>query len=284
MIIVVLVVFGVCLGSFVNALVWRLHEQAAEQGKKRPNQQRLRDLSISRGRSMCPHCQHELSTTDLIPVFSWLWLHGKCRYCQQPISAQYPIVELATGLIFIVSYVWWPKVFMADGIRYTVVAQFIIWLALLVGFMALTVYDLKWMLLPNRLVYPITALGILFAGLGATMAERPVTTLLNVAVAVLIGGGIFYVLFQLSAGKWIGGGDVKLGWLLGLLAGTPGRSLLLLFIAALAGSFVSLPLLLAGRLKRQAVIPFGPFLIMASIIVQLYGSSILNWYQRLVGV
>src|SRR5665213_1923110 len=209
MIVGLLLVYGLVLGSFVNALVWRLHEQALETDKKRPNRRRLERLSVSHGRSMCPNCQHVLAAKDLVPVFSWLWLRGKCRYCHQPISAQYPIVELATGLLFVASYIWWPEAYTFDGIRYTVVAQFIVWLALLVGFMALTVYDLKWMLLPNRLVYPLTVFGIAFAGLGTAMAEKPATALLEVALAVLIGGGIFYLLFQLSAGKWIGGGDVK---------------------------------------------------------------------------
>jgi prepilin signal peptidase PulO-like enzyme (type II secretory pathway) len=98
---------------------------------------------------------------------------------------------------------------------------------------------------------------------------------------VIIGGGIFYLLFQISAGRWIGGGDVKLGWLLGLITGTAARSVLFIFIAALFGSFISLPLLLSGRLKRTSTIPFGPFLILGAIVVQFFGADILNWYQHL---
>ena len=96
----------------------------------------------------------------------------------------------------------------------------------------------------------------------------------------MVGGGLFYVLFQVSKGKWIGGGDVKLGWVLGLFLATPGRSFLMIFLAATLGSLVSLPLLAGKRLHKNSVLPFGPFLIIAAIIVQLFGHSILHWYQR----
>src|ERR1700677_3953472 len=108
MIIFILAIVGLCLGSFVNALVWRLHGQAAEKGKKKPNQDYLSQLSVAKGRSMCPHCKHQLANRDLIPLLSWLSLKGKCRYCAKAISPQYPLVELITALLFIASYIWWP--------------------------------------------------------------------------------------------------------------------------------------------------------------------------------
>jgi prepilin signal peptidase PulO-like enzyme (type II secretory pathway) len=270
MIIAVLVVFGLCLGSFVNALVWRVHEQS----KKGAKASKI-NISIRTGRSMCPNCHHLLHARDLIPVLSWLSLKGKCRYCHKPISAQYPLVELATALLFVGSYVWWPVAF--DATQYVL---FVIWLLLLVGFMALTVYDLRWYLLPNRIMAPLAWLAGLFAGISIISADSPLTALINTVLAVLIGGGVFYLLFQLSGGKWIGGGDVKLGWLLGLLAGTPARALLFIFIASVAGTLASLPLLVTKRLKKSQVIPFGPFLILGLIITQLFGSAILDWYQR----
>ncbi len=270
MIIVALVVFGLVFGSFVNALVWRVHEQ----DKKGSKASKL-DLSIGKGRSMCPNCHHQLQGKDLIPVLSWLSLRGKCRYCHKAISVQYPMVELATAGLFVGSYIWWPVAFNA-----TQSYLFVIWLLIIVGLVALTVYDLRWYLLPNRIMTPIAWLAALYAGISIATANRPVTALINTALAVLIGGGIFYVLFQLSGGKWIGGGDVKLGWLLGLIAGTPSRALLFIFIASIAGTLVSLPLLATKRLKKSQVIPFGPFLILGLIVTQLFGSAILDWYQR----
>src|SRR5690606_15326595 len=104
MVIIVLALLGLIFGSFVNALVYRLHEQSA-QGKKQRTKGKVKNkqLSISKGRSICVHCKHELAWYDLIPVLSWLLLRGKCRYCHKPISRQYPVVELVTAAIFALS-------------------------------------------------------------------------------------------------------------------------------------------------------------------------------------
>lgn len=273
MIIAILVVVGLCFGSFVNALVWRVHEQAAAARKKGGKD--VRDLSIAKGRSMCTKCGHTLAAKDLIPVLSWLALRGKCRYCGKPVSVQYPLVELLTAALFVALYIWWP-------VPFTDVQKllFVLWLALATGFMALIVYDFRWMILPDRILYPLSGLAGLIAIITAVAADKPAIAILNTVLAVAVGGGIFYVLFQLSKGKWIGGGDVKLGWMLGLVAGTPARSGLVIFAAALLGSLASVPLLLAKRMQRTSLIPFGPFLIIAAILVQLFGHAVLAWYQR----
>ncbi len=275
MIIAVLVVVGLCLGSFVNALVWRVHEQQAQASKKKPDKQYLAQLSVAKGRSMCPYCKHELAAKDLVPIFSWLSLGGRCRYCAKPISPQYPLVELATAGLFVFSYIWWPVPFSAAQ-----TAVFVLWLALLTGLVALLVYDARWFLLPNRLIYPLGVIAAVQAVIVIAAANRPAVALLNAVLAVIAGGGIFYLLFQFSGGKWIGGGDVKLGWLLGLVMATPARSLLLIFLASIGGSLASLPLIIGGRLKRTSLIPFGPFLIAAAVVVRLFGAAILHWYTR----
>jgi prepilin signal peptidase PulO-like enzyme (type II secretory pathway) len=114
-----------------------------------------------------------------------------------------------------------------------------------------------------------------------TVLERDwhVLTISLLGLAVL--GGLFYLLFQISRGKWIGGGDVKLGFVLGLLVGGPGMSILVLFLASTAGTLVTMPLLVTGRAKRTSRIPFGPFLLLATFIVQLFGTSLSAWYQRI---
>lgn len=277
MIIAILTVLGLCLGSFVNALVWRLREQATHPGNKKADEQYRARLSISSGRSMCPVCHHDLAAKDLVPVLSWLSLGGKCRYCQTFISPQYPAVELITAGLFVASYLWWPTA--VSGAQMLLLG---LWLVLVTGFMALLVYDLRWMLLPNRLMYPLGAWAAVYAGVAIAAADRPLMTLLNVALAVAVGGGIFYILFQISNGKWIGGGDVKLGWIIGLVLGTPARAFLFIFAASLLGSLTSLPLLAGKRLKRTSLIPFGPFLIIAAIMVQLFGADVLHWYQHTV--
>jgi prepilin signal peptidase PulO-like enzyme (type II secretory pathway) len=269
----ILIVAGLCFGSFVNALVWRLHEQSSGKGK---NKGKGGDLSITRGRSMCPKCRHELTARDLVPVLSWVFLNGKCRYCHKPISPQYPLVELATAGVFLASYVWWPQVFDAPQ-----KAVFVLWLAILTGLMALLVYDARWSLLPNRIIYPVAAIAAVQAVIAILSADEPVRALAGTLLGVLVGGGVFYALFQVSKGKWIGGGDVKLGFLLGLIVAGPGRAVLFIFFGSLLGSLVSIPLLATGRLKRTSVIPFGPFLIAAAVVTVLFGGDILDWYRHL---
>jgi prepilin signal peptidase PulO-like enzyme (type II secretory pathway) len=272
--VLILLLLGMSLGSFINALVWRVHRQEDLKNKDHKKID-LDKLSIIKGRSMCPNCRHTLSFKDLIPVLSWLGLKGKCRYCHKPISIQYPLVELITALIFIISYLFWPV--SINGLE---IAIFGLWLILLTGLIALAIYDLKWLILPNRIIYPLVYVALLIALLNIIYKPNHLSTLVNEVIAMLIGGGIFYILFQISKGKWIGGGDVRLGLILGLSIGTPGGSILTLFLASVMGSLVSLPLMVGHKLKKNSVIPFGPFLIIAALIVQLAGHFILSWYQN----
>jgi leader peptidase (prepilin peptidase)/N-methyltransferase len=276
MIYTLLIVLGLCLGSFVNALVWRIHEQADEKSKKKPSKKRLEKLSISRGHSICPSCSHRLAAIDLVPVLSWISLRGKCRYCKKPISPQYPLVELLTSVLFVLSYISWP--FALHGFSH--IFLFCLWIPILTGLIALSVYDFKWYLLPNRILYPISVLAVIYAGFIIGNAHRPWKVALNEVLAILIGGGIFYIIFQVSNGKWIGGGDVKLGLLLGLLVGTPAKALLFIFAGSVVGSLLSLPLLAQKKLKVNSAIPFGPLLITGGYIAVVYGTRIINWYHR----
>jgi len=259
MIYTVLVVLGLALGSFINAFVWRLHEG--------------RDWV--KERSECTNCHHPLNPKDLIPVFSWLALRGKCRYCHRPISVQYPLVEAATAALFVLSYIFWPVVLKGGE-----VAVFIFWLVLLIGLLALLVYDVRWKLLPNKIIFPLLIVASLQALTRVFSSNAPVQVLIGEVLGVIIGGGLFYVLFQISSGRWIGGGDVKLGFLLGLIVGSGEKSLVVIFLAAILGSLVSIPLLVAKRLKRTSTIPFGPFLIVAAIVVVLFGDGIVQWYNH----
>jgi prepilin signal peptidase PulO-like enzyme (type II secretory pathway) len=267
---------GLIFGSFVNALVWRIHEQS-QTGKKK-NAKALQDLSILRGRSMCPHCRHVLAPADLIPVFSWVFLQGKCRYCGKPISWQYPIVELTTSMLFVISYLLWPVTMHGLGL-----VQFCFWLVFVVGFVALAVYDLKWYILPDRIVFPLVGLAVLELIISLVIYHSGWQSLLASVWGVLIASGIFFVLYQVSDGAWIGGGDVKLGVVLGILIGGPVRGLLLLFLASVLGTLVSLPLLAVGKAKRTTLIPFGPFLIAAAAVIMLFGGHFTDWFSHFTG-
>jgi prepilin signal peptidase PulO-like enzyme (type II secretory pathway) len=263
------------MGSFVNALTYRLHQQGAGEVEPPKRKRVSRDYSIVKGRSMCPHCKHELSVLDLIPVVSYVLLRGRCRYCHKRIPDT-PLPELIMPALFVVSYLVWPASFEPLG-----VFNFVCWLYVLVIFLALVIYDLKWMLLPNRLVYP-SILVVALQVLVNTAATRDWHVLAGAALGALVGGGVFYAIYMLSKGKWIGGGDVKLGVLFGLLAGGPLLSFLVIFLASILGTLLCLPLLLTGKLSKNRQIPFGPLLIVGTVIVYLFGAAILGWYQNLV--
>jgi len=259
MILVVLIVLGLIFGSFVNALVWRLKG----------------DKDWLRGRSECVHCRHRLAAKDLIPVVSWLMLKGKCRYCHKPISTQYPLIELLTAALFVFSYYFWPLSVHGVGLF-----TFIIWLPILVGFVALAIFDVKWFLLPNNIAYLLIALALIQL-IVVSIWQSETHDLLGALWGIMILAGLFYAIFRISKGKWIGGGDVKLGVLLGLLVGGPLMSVLLLFLASCLGTFFSIPALLQGKAKTNTRVAFGPFLIIATIVVQLFGASIISWYKGL---
>lgn len=279
MIVLALVLIGLIFGSFVNALVWRLHEQATIRDKQRTSKadkEELKRLSVAHGRSRCLSCDRELAVRDLLPVISWLWLRGKCRYCQAPIPDT-PLAELAVPIFLVTSYLWWPWL-LGSVMSWAI---FAVWGLCIVAFTALLLYDLKWFLLPNRIVFPLIGLSLVFRVLLAIQADDWLGTLLGGLWGVLVLAGLFYALFVLSNEQWIGGGDVKLAIALGLLAGGPVMAMVLLFFASAGGTVAALPLAVRGKSVRGVRVPFGPFLIVATIATVLFGQLILDWYNGL---
>lgn len=258
--IVGLIVAGLVLGSFVSALVWRLHAG--------------RDWVTER--SECSHCHHLLGPLDLIPVVSWLLLKGKCRYCHKKIEDS-PWVELALAGLFALSYVAWPVALRGVGLY-----EFIFWLLFLVGFMALVVYDLRWMILPDGIVFKLVGLALIEVAGMVVLYHFDISQVMSKIAGGIVLSGLFYVIFQVSKGEWIGGGDVKLAIVLGILAGDPLRSTLLLFCASLLGLIAAVPQIMQKKSESLTLkIPFGPFLIGGLIIVQLFGTPLISWYVGL---
>ncbi len=271
MIYLILVFLGLALGSFINALVWRIHELKTNSKMTR---KRRKELSIIKGRSMCPSCNHILGAKDLIPVFSWLYLRGKCRYCAKSIPDS-PFVEIFMSILLVFLYAFWPRVISGRGL-----VDFIFWVLIATGLGALFVYDLKWMILPSKIIYPLYILGIISILVDILVFHAGFGLIIQSVFGLLIVGGLFYLLFQISSGKWIGGGDVRLGGLLGFLIGGILPAFLLIFIASLLGCVISIPLLLSKRARANSQIPFGPFLIIAAVVTKLFGLIILNWYKQ----
>jgi leader peptidase (prepilin peptidase)/N-methyltransferase len=158
------------------------------------------------------------------------------------------------------------------------IVSFVFWLVFVVGFVALIIYDLRWFLLPHSIVLPLIGLAVVYVLLEAFALGGGTAVLLAAFWGAVTIGGLFYVLFKFSQEKWIGGGDITLGVLLGLLVGGPAKAFLLIFVASLLGTLVAVPLLLARRATRSTHLPFGPFLILAGVIVMLFGQQIIDWY------
>lgn len=238
--------FGIIVGSFLNSVIYRL-----EKG-----------ISFLRGRSFCPKCNHTLSWMDLIPVLSYLFLGRKCRYCKEQISPQYPIVELMTGFLFL-------SVFLTGGSIFEILFNIIIISLLIVIF----IFDLKHYIIPDRVVY--LAILISFVWLFYIGAN-----ILSTIYALLVSFGFFLLIVLVSRGKWMGMGDVKLAFFMGLFLGWP-NVLIALFLAFLLGSIAGVFLILNKRKSFSSEIPFGPFLVVGSLIALFEAENIINWYLAL---
>jgi len=276
--IILLIGFGLILGSFANAVIWRLHEQ---QSAKKPLSKKARqDLSIMRGRSMCIHCHHQLGALDLIPVVSYVILRGKCRYCAKPIDDT-PVAELLMPALFVVSYIWWPYDLSVVGftLGWTL---FVGWVLCLVMFVILALYDFRWYVLPDRVVFPLIGLSMATVVLRASVFGGGWAVVVASLWGVVLTAGLFYLIYTISKGAWIGFGDVKLAIALGLLVGGPLNALILLFVSSLAGSLAATPMIMQGKKISGTRIPFGPFLLFGAVVVVLFGTGLSMWYTGLL--
>jgi len=244
-------VFGLIVGSFLNALIYRLFVRR----------------SIFEKHSICPHCKHTLSWADLVPVASFAMLGRRCRYCRKKISWQYPAVELTTGLIFLL---------LAQNFQFPI-SNFQFWMqAVFACFLiVIFVYDFKHYLILDTVVYPAAAL--------ATVYQITQGQLVNGLYGVLILSGFFGFLYAVSRGRWIGMGDVKLGLFLGMLVPFP-ETIAVFFLAYFSGAIISLFLMAAGAKSLKDRVPFGTFLTVAAILAMLWGERLISWYFNLIGI
>lgn len=267
---VLMFVLGSVMGSFVGAMTWRMKTN--------------RDWV--RGRSECERCHHKLAVIDLIPIFSYLTLGGRCRYCHKKISQSALVLELAGGSAFLVSTMLFPSMVYQEWLDPLASFQSLtpmlslamgLWLVCLVIVMALFVYDLRWRLLPNKLVFPLIVISLLLSAvmnLGLAHVSL-MDWLITLGLGMLPITGVYGILYLLSRGRWIGLGDVKLGIAIGLLIPWWG-GVLVLFLSNLLASLASIPGLLKRRISGASEIPFGPFLLVATYLVFLLGWALKN--------
>ncbi|MBP7837076.1 prepilin peptidase [Candidatus Saccharibacteria bacterium] len=289
--IILIGLFGLALGSFVNALVWRIFMQSQEAKKhQKKSSKKLssskvaqikkasKKYSVLKGRSMCPQCQHQLFSKDLIPIISWLSVRGKCRYCKNKISLQYPVVELTGVALFMATYYLWPYTLVG----FKAYEAFVIFLGIITVGLALSVYDLQYMELPTPLVYILGFFGSLFSG-SVALGNSEMSVLISSFIGSIGFGGFFYILYRVSNGKWIGGGDVRIGFALGIILGWQ-KSIVALTLAAYGGTLLIIVLLVIKKYHKKMKIPFGPFLLAATFIVVLVGQPVIDWYLQLSGI
>lgn len=265
---ILIFILGTIVGSFLNALLWRL-----SVGE-----------SVLRGRSYCTDCRHPLASKDLVPLISFFTLRRRCRYCSAKISWRYPIIETSAGVLFVLVY----AVFVQSVPEGLIQSFFfgghnreILMFALNVFFasalLALFVYDLRWSLLPDAITIPAIVVGVV------VQAVLYPSALPWYGLAVLVGAGFFAAQYIVSRGVWIGGGDIRLGALMGVILGWPGV-LLALFISYIAGAVIAIFLLALKLKNRKSEIPFAPFLTASTFIVLLYGEGLIRAIRNFYGL
>lgn len=250
---IVLGCFGLAVGSFLNVCVWRTRE----------------DLSFVYGRSMCPTCKKNIAWYDNIPLLSFTLLRGRCRGCQTRISAQYPLVELILGLSFL--FVAWHH--MTSGVAF--VPAFVRDLSLIIFLGFIFLYDLQYKEIhTGPTIYP--AVVLFLASLFFSWRSWS-----EMVIGVAVAAGFFLLQFVVSKGKWIGGGDVRFGVLMGVILGWP-LTVVGLFFSYVGGALLSIPQLLFKKKKMKSEIPFGTYLVLGTVAAMFFGERVLNWYLQLL--
>lgn len=262
----ILFIIGICFGSFLGVLVDRLPKNE----------------SFLTSRSHCDFCKHKLTFLDLIPLFSFIFLSGECRYCKHKLSPFYPIIELTTGLLFVLIYltlvsnqILSPKSLIIDLPFYLFIVSFLI-----------TIFftDLKYGIIPDKIIFPsllVTFAWLIinyFFGIQVQALQVDQFLIVNHLISSL-GTGLFFILvpylfYLVTKKEAMGGGDIKFAFLMGLLLGFP-KVIIALYIAFLTGAAISIILILWQKKSfSKGTIPFGPFLVCGTLISLFWGEII----------
>jgi prepilin signal peptidase PulO-like enzyme (type II secretory pathway) len=237
--------FGLALGSFGNVLLYRVP-----------------DGRTIMGRSECRYCRRTLSSWELIPVVSYLFLRGRCAGCGLGISAQYPLVELTSGLVFVAALLhrgFDPLSGALLGVA--------LWLLLLIA-----VVDAQTSSIPDAFNIPFVLISALYAGLVSQFD-------LGTGVpAIVVGAGFFFIQWAVSRGRWVGSGDIFLGAGAGALLGSWEGVMVFLFASYITGAAVASVLIFSKKKTVGGSLAFGPFLAFGTVVALFYGKQILEWF------
>ncbi|MET3697382.1 type 4 prepilin peptidase 1 [Bacillus oleivorans] len=240
-------ILGLLLGSFYNVV-----------GLRVPIKQ-----SIVYPNSHCPHCHNELGPLELVPVLSYLFLGGKCKSCNAPISILYPFIELLTGLLFMYAYLYF-------GFSNELVVSF-----LLISLLSIIIVtDLTYMLIPNKILFYFLIFFLIYR------IFSPLDPWWN-PYAAGAGAALFLLFIAIISKGGMGGGDIKLFFVIGIALGFP-NVLLTFFMASIIGALVGIMGILLGRIKKRQAIPFGPFIALGALLSLFYGEQIMQWYFHIL--
>jgi leader peptidase (prepilin peptidase)/N-methyltransferase len=241
--------FGMCIGSFLNVCIYRL-----------PSSMSI----INPSRSFCPRCNSSIPFYDNIPVFSYLWLKGRCRNCKEPIPLRYPLVELMTGILAI-------AILFMFGLTLESVVYFVFISALLV----ITFIDIDHKIIPDIITIPGIPIGL------AASFVLPAMTFKSSLIGLLVGGGslmlVAWIYSLVTRKEGMGGGDIKLLGMIGTFIGWKGV-IFTIFTASLVGTLVGIIVMLQKRENLKFAIPFGPFLSIGAMSYVFFGEKVLFWY------
>ena len=262
---ILIFIFGITIGSFLNVVIYRLKS----------------NKSIIKNRSHCLFCNKKLDWFELIPIISFIIQKGKCRQCKKKISWQYPLVEVFTGVIFVLIFNFFgqgPPTGEAGG-----QAIFNTCFLLLISCLLIVVfvYDLKHYLILDKIIYLTIIIVFLYQLFNVwDFGNWNLSGAWSLIFGALLGGAFFGIIVFVSRGHWMGIGDIKLGFLMGLFLGF-NLLLVALFVAFLSGAIISAILLALKKKKLKSEIPFGPFLVGATFISLFWGGFLSNWYFNL---
>lgn len=243
--------YGLLIGSFLNVCIYRIP----------------REESIAFPSSHCPNCGTKLKAYDLVPILSYIVQRGKCRYCGEKISPQYPIVELLNSLVYILIY--YKFGFSLNFLFYGIIFSILI----IIGFI-----DLKEMIIPDILVILILITTIIYKLLTFILYSK-YPDLLNSIGGLVLSSLLFILIIVLSKGG-MGGGDVTLIGSLGFILGIK-NIFLTIFLSFILGAIISIILLVTKIREKKDPIPFGPFIILGFFITVFWGDELINWYLSL---
>ena len=265
----IVAVFGLAVGSFLNVCIYRIPRKGSV---------------VSPKRSYCPHCNHSLSAIDNIPILSYIFLRRKCRYCKGTISPRYMTVELLTAGLF--ALMLHRSLALNQELSYILVnlVTACIFAGLLI---AISFIDMDFTIIPNKIVYLGLLIGLLLA-ISASIVRNDVSLILSRMLGAVIGAGITLLIAIVGSIAFrkeaMGAGDVKLMAMIGIYLGWWPHIPLTLLAASVFGSVVGIALILFREKKMDTAVPFGPFLAIGALLSLLYGKTLWTWYQHLMGL